>query len=412
MNISAAFTQLGIALGLGILVGLQREHAETREAGIRTFPLITLLGTLCGMLAQSFGGWTIGAGLIALAGLIVIGSLSKSRQETNHPGLTTEVAMLLMFVVGAYLTVGYKEVAIAVGGGIAVLLQFKKQMHAVTQKLGEEDLKAIMQFAFVSLVILPVLPNQTYGPYEVLNPRQIWWMVVLIVGINLGGYIIYKFFGQEAGIVSGGILGGLISSTATTASYARRTKAAPEISKAAALVIVIASSVVFVRILLEISVVSPAFFTTAFLPISFMLVLFVALAIVLWFRAQKEEVSMPPQDNPSQLNSALFFGLIYAVVLFAVAAAKAQFGDKGLYLVAALSGLTDVDAITLSTSQLVGTGRLDANHGWKIVLVALLSNIVFKGVTIAALGSRPLLKNVSLSYGLVLAAGLLLLLLW
>ncbi len=412
MNITSAFAQLGIALGLGILVGLQRERTETRLAGIRTFPLITLLGTLCGMLAQSFGGWAIGAGLIALAGLIVIGNVAKLKKELVEPGLTTEIAMLLMFVVGAYLTVGYKEVAIAVGGGIAVLLQFKKQMHAVAQKLGEEDLKAIMQFVFVSLVILPVLPNQTYGPYEVLNPRQIWWMVVLIVGINLGGYIIYKFFGQQAGIVSGGILGGMISSTATTASYSRRAAAAPEISKAAALVIVIASSVVFVRILLEIFVVSPAFFSTAFLPISIMLVLFVTLAIVLWFRAQKEEVLMPPQDNPSELNSALFFGFIYVVVLFAVAAAKTQFGDKGLYLVAALSGLTDVDAITLSTSQMVNTGRLDATNGWKIVLVALLSNIAFKSSAIAALGSRQLLKNVSISYGIVLAAGLLLLLFW
>lgn len=412
MNITAAFAQLGIALGLGILVGLQREHAETRLAGIRTFPLITVLGTLCGMLAQSFGGWTIGAGLLALAALIVIGNVAKLKKEAGELGLTTEVAMLLMFVIGAYLTVGYKEVAIAMGGGIAVLLQFKKQMHTIAQKLGDEDLKAIMQFVFVSLVILPVLPNQTFGPYEVLNPRQIWWMVVLIVGINLGGYIIYKFFGQRAGIVSGGILGGMISSTATTVSYARRARAAPEINKAAALVIVIASSVVFVRILLEISVVSTAFFSKAFLPISLVLVLFVALSIVLWFRVQKEEVLMPPQENPSELNSALFFGFIYAVVLLAVAAAKAHFGDKGLYLVAALSGLTDVDAITLSTAQLVSTDRLEADHGWKIVLIALLSNMVFKGCAVAVLGSRQLLKNVALSFGIVLAVGILLLLLW
>jgi uncharacterized membrane protein (DUF4010 family) len=412
MNITSAFALLGIAFGLGILVGLQRERAETQLAGIRTFPLITVLGTLCGMLAQSFGGWTFGAGLIALAGLIVIGNVAKMKKDLIEPGLTTEVAMLLMFVVGAYLTVGYKEVAIAIGGSLALLLQFKKQMHAAAQKLGDEDVKAIMQFVFVSLVILPVLPNQTYGPYEVLNPRQIWWMVVLIVGINLGGYIIYKFFGQKAGIVLGGVLGGMISSTATTASYSRRTSPAPEISKAAALVIVIASSVVFIRVLLEIFIVSSAFFTKAFLPISFLLILFVILSIGLWFRAQKGEVLMPPQENPSELNSALFFGLIYAVVLFAVAAAKAQFGDKGLYFVAGLSGLTDVDAITLSTSQLVSMGRLDASNGWRIVLIALLSNIVFKGSAIAVLGSRQLLKNVSISYGIVLVVGILLLLLW
>jgi uncharacterized membrane protein (DUF4010 family) len=412
MDITTAFAQLGIALGLGILVGLQRERAETRLAGIRTFPLVTIFGTLCGFLAHPYGGWTIGAGLLALAAIVGIGSIEKLKQETSDPGLTTEVAMLLMYVVGAYLTVGHKEIAIAMGGGIAVLLQFKKQMHAVAQKLGDEDLKAIMQFVLVSLVILPVLPNNTYGPFAVLNPRQIWWMVVLIVGINLGGYIVYKFFGPKSGIVLGGILGGLISSTATTASYSRRTSAAPEITRAAALIIMIASSVVFIRVLLEIAVVSTAFLTTALLPVSLVLIVIVASSAVLWFRAQREQISMPAQENPSELNAALFFGLIYAAVLFAVAAAKTHFGDQGLYLVAGLSGLTDVDAITLSTSQLVEAGRLEARDGSRMVLIALLSNIVFKGFIIATLGSRQLLKNVILFYGLVLLAGVLILLLW
>ena len=173
MDLTEIFKQLGIALGLGLLVGLQRERAEARLAGVRTFPLITILGSVCAMLAQSLGGWVIATSFIALAGMIIIGDILTIRDSQAPHGLTTEIAMLVMFAVGAYLVVGHEEVAIAVGGSVAVLLQFKGQLHGFAARLGDTDIKAIMQFALISLVILPVLPNQTYGPFAVLNPRQI-----------------------------------------------------------------------------------------------------------------------------------------------------------------------------------------------------------------------------------------------
>jgi uncharacterized membrane protein (DUF4010 family) len=171
LDLSSPFTQLAIALGLGLLVGLQREHASSRLAGIRTFPLITLFGVLSGMLSQSFGGWVIAAALLSLGGLIVLGNIIELKDGSIDPGLTTEAALLLMFGVGAYLVIGRMEVAIAVGGGVAVLLQAKVQMHGVAAKLGDSDLKALMQFVLLSLVVLPILPDRTYGPYSVLNPR-------------------------------------------------------------------------------------------------------------------------------------------------------------------------------------------------------------------------------------------------
>jgi uncharacterized membrane protein (DUF4010 family) len=413
MDLTYIFQQLGIALGLGLLVGLQRERAATHKlAGVRTFPLVTVLGTVCAMLAQPFGGWVVAAGLAAVAGMLVIGNLAVLKSGHADPGLTTEVAMLLMFGVGAYLVIGHREVAIAIGGGAAVLLHFKGELHGIAGKLGDEDLKAIMQFALISLVILPVLPNQTYGPYAVLNPRNIWWMVVLIVGISLGGYIIYKFFGEQTGMVMGGILGGLISSTATTVSYAKRTAQAPEGVRPAAIVIMIASAIVFVRVLLEIAAVAPSFLPSASPPILVTLVLCMALSAGMWFLGRKEPHQMPAQENPSELKSALLFGLLYAIVLLAVAAAKERFGDRGLYLVAGLSGLTDVDAITLSTAQMVSSGRLGADSGWKLILVASMSNLVFKAATIAVLGHRQLLTKIALLYGLALAAGVLLLIFW
>ncbi len=412
MELTATFQLLGIALGLGLLVGLQRESVASRLAGVRTFPLITILGTICALLAGSFGGWIIALGLVALAGLIFTGKMIEIKDHEPDPGLTTEIAMLLMFGIGAYLVIGYKEVAIALGGGVAVLLHLKGQLHGLVARLGENDLKAIMQFALISLVILPVLPDRTYGPYAVLNPRQVWWMVVLIVGISLGGYIVYKFFGAKAGIGLGGILGGVISSTATTVSYSRRAARVPGSSRLAAIVIMIASAVVFARLLLEVAVVQPSFLRVVGLPLLLMLLLLSVLAAWSWYRGRHEQNEMPVQENPSELKSAIFFGLMYALVLFAVAAAKERFGNQGLYVVAGLSGLTNVDAITLSTSQLVGAGRLNSEDGWRLIILATLSNLIFKAVIIALLAHRQLLMVIAPLYGVALAVGLLLLFLW
>jgi uncharacterized membrane protein (DUF4010 family) len=205
----------------------------------------------------------LAAGIIALAVIIYIGKIIEMSKGATDPGITTEVALLLMFTVGAYLVVGDRAAAIAIGGGAAVLLHFKGELHGIVARLGASDLRAVMQFALISLVILPVLPNRTYGPFAVLNPRNIWWMVVLIVGISLGGYIAYKFLGQRAGIVLGGIFGGMVSSTATTVSYSKRAAASPGAVGPAAIVITIASAVVFARMLLEIATVAPSLLPAA-----------------------------------------------------------------------------------------------------------------------------------------------------
>jgi uncharacterized membrane protein (DUF4010 family) len=269
-----------------------------------------------------------------------------------------------------------------------------------------------MQFVLIALVILPVLPNRIYGPYAVLNPREIWWMVVLIVGLSLAGYIAYKFFGEKAGLLLGGILGGVISSTATSVSYARRTARDPASSRLAAIVIMIATTVVFVRVMIEIAAVQVSFLSTAWAPLAALLCLFTAMSTILWRKDRHEQTSMPIQENPSELKAALVFGLLYAIVLLAVAAAKEHFGDRGLYVVAAVSGLTDVDAITLSTAQLVGTGRLDPDQGWRIIVIGLMSNVFFKGATIAAIGHNALLSRIIWLYGIGLVSGILLVLVW
>src|SRR3989442_1630418 len=192
MDPSEVFYHLGISLGLGLLVGLQRERSDSRLAGFRTFPLITILGTVSSLLSLTFGGWIVALGLVALAGIIIAGNLAAQKTGEVDPGLTTEAAMLLMYCVGAYLPVGHAAVAVALGGGVAVLLHLKPQMHSLAVKIGDQDFTAIMQFVVITLVILPVLPNRTFGPYQVWNPHKIWLLVVLIVGISLAGYVVYK----------------------------------------------------------------------------------------------------------------------------------------------------------------------------------------------------------------------------
>jgi uncharacterized membrane protein (DUF4010 family) len=409
MELPEIFTQLGIALGLGLLVGLQRQRAGSALAGFRTFPLITLLGALCALLSREFGGWILGGGLAALAVIIVAGNLPVLKSSSEPPGVTTEAALLLMFVVGASLMAGLTAVAVAITGTVAVLLYLKPQMHTLAAKIGENDFKAMMQFALVSLVILPVLPNQSYGPYLVWNPFKIWLMVVLIVGISLGGYISYKFVGMEAGAWAGGILGGLISSTATTVSYARHSRTLPDLAPSAAFVILLSSAIVFVRVLILISVTAPKFLPAAAWPMSAMFAVLAAFA--LWAGLRRPAATAPTREqaNPSELRSAILFALLFATVLLAVAAAKDYLGQSGLYIVAALSGMTDMDAITLSMTDLVNTGKIPPTSGWRCILVAAMSNLAFKAATVGVLGHRRLFLRTAVAFAAAGVVGGLLL---
>jgi len=403
---------LALALGLGLLVGLQRERTNAVLAGFRTFPLITLAGALCAILAKDFGGWTVAMGFVALGAMIVVGNLAELKSPHPDTGLTTEAAMLVMYGVGAYLVVGSTTVAIILGGIVAVLLHLKPQMQTFAGKLGDEDFKAIMQFVVITMLILPLLPNEYYGPFQVLNPFKLWLMVVLIVGISLTGYIVYKFFGDKAGTLAGGILGGLISSTATTVSYSRRTKESPKTAALAAVVIMMASAIVFVRVLLLVSSTAPNFFRQAGGPLGAMLGVTLVLAAVAWVMGRGESAAMPKQSNPSELKAALVFGALYGVVLLAVAAAKEYLGQSGLYAVAILSGLTDMDAITLSVAQLVQADKLDGQTGWRLVITASLANLVFKTGVVAVLANRALLGRIAMLFGGAFIGGLAIIFLW
>lgn len=408
----ALIYQLAIALGLGLLIGFQREWAAKKIAGVRTFPLITILGVLSVVLAENFGGWIIAASLVAVTSFLVLGNVLQSRQGTFDPGMTSEVSALVMFAVGCVLALGYTAVAVVITGCTAVLLQWKAPIHAFVRKVGEKDLNAIMRLVLVTLVVLPLLPDADYGPYGALNPFEIWLMVVLIVGISMGAYIAYKLLGARAGSLLTGIFGGLISSTATAISYARRTARQPELAPMAAVVVVTSSAVVYVRVLFEIGVVAPGFLRAAGPPLAILMAATAAAGALAYVTARNRLVEPSKIEPPAELTAAVAFGVLYALVLFAVAAARENFGESGLYAVAALSGLTDMDAITLSTAQLIKDGTLDPQTGWRIIVVGSLANLVFKGLCVALLGGRRLAVPVALAFTVVLAIGGGLLLYW
>ena len=407
-TLTSAFLPLGVALALGLLVGLQRERASPTVAGVRTSAITALLGASTALLMAPLGVWLVVAGFLGVLGAIVVGNIAAMREGPVDPGVTSEIALLATYIVGAMTVTGPLEVAVALGVTIAVLLQAKTALHRFASVVGEKDFRAVLQFLVVAFVVLPILPNRAYDPFEVLNPRHIWLMVVLVVGISLGGYIAWKLVGRSAGAAISGLLGGAISSTATTFSMARQARTASDLAPAAALVILLASCVTYVRVLVEVGVVGRSFLpavSAAMLPALGAMIL---ASFVVWLRARRERIETPEPKNPTQFTSALAFGALYAVVLFAVAFAKERLGQSGVYGVAIFSGLTDMDALTLSTAELVvsprsesGEPSLDAVTGSRVILVGTMANLVFKGAVVAILGGQRLTKLVALGFGAV-----------
>jgi uncharacterized membrane protein (DUF4010 family) len=405
--------QLALALGLGFLVGLERQRSGDPIAGVRTFPLIVVMGLMATVVSGAADTALVASGLLAVVALVVCANMiQKGGDRPPDPGITTEVAALVSYLVGVGLGAGATTLAVVTGGAMALLLYWRKPFHEMIASMDPDELRALMRLALIGLVILPLLPDQGYGPYEVMNPFKTWLMVVLIVGISLAAYLAQQVLGTHAGVVLAGILGGLISSTATTASYARRSSEHPDTSRAAGLVLLLASTVVMARVTVEVAAVAPSRLAELAPPILAVGLWMTLLSIAtFWFDSGNFEAE-EDSEVPSPFGVAVGFGLLYVVVLFASAAAQKYMGSQGVYGVALVSGLTDVDAITLSAAQMLERGLIDADTAWRVILVGTLSNLAFKLATGWMLGAPALARRLVVLFGLSGAGGLLVLAFW
>ncbi|MDD5300542.1 MAG: MgtC/SapB family protein [Gallionella sp.] len=403
-----ALPQFLTSLAIGMLIGLERERNPSAKAGLRTFALVAVFGTLAALLSTKLGSpWLLIAGLLVVAGMIIAAYLNNPRDESD-PGTTTVIALVLCYGLGAMIWYGLAKLAVMLAIGVTALLYFKPELRGISQKLTRRDLVAVLQFSVLTFIVLPILPDQNYGPYDAFNPHQAWLMVVLISGISLAGYAALHVVGTRYGAPLLGFLGGLVSSTATTLIYAKHGKSNPAMSNLAASVIVIASMVVVVRLMVLSAVVAYGALPGLLPVLAGGLVFGLIVALYSWRKMDKAtELYIPETSNPAELHTAIGFGLLYVVVLLGAAWMKDIAGSQGLYAVALVSGLTDVDAITLSSLRLFNLNQLSEQQTVMAIALAFLANLAFKFGMVVFIGGWALARHVATGFAAI-ALGVLL----
>jgi uncharacterized membrane protein (DUF4010 family) len=376
--------QFGAALGLGMLIGLERERTRGEErtfAGVRTFALVALLGATSVYVGQQAGlPWIFGLVFVALVALVGVAYFVTARGGSI--GATTEVSLLLTFFIASLCAWDQVAIAGAVAVAAMLLLALKGWLHNLAKRIEPSDVEATLKFAIITLIVLPLVPNTNYGPagLEVINPYKTWLMVVLIAGLNFFGYILVKVVGREHGFGITGLLGGLVSSTAVTLSFSQRSRTEPGLAPVLALAILLAWTVMFFRVVVEVGVVNPSLAKDLVLGMVLMGVVSLVICYLLWRRGRRssETAEVESGNNPFELGDAVKFGLLFAVVIFVARAAQVYFGDTGLYLAGALAGLTDVDAIALSMATLAQQDPASSGAAARTIVIAVISNTMVK----------------------------------
>jgi len=412
MDTATLFYRFGVALAIGFLVGLQREYAKggsDREifAGERTLALMGLVGCTAAMVADVLDSpWAFIGIFLAQSGLVVIAHFVDARR--GKVGLTTEVAALMTTLAGALCYWDYLPLAVALAVTTTVLLSLKMEMDKFVRRITREDIYATLKFAVITAIVLPVLPNREIvdtSPFNVLNPYKIWLMVVFISGISFLGYVLVKVVGPRQGIGLTGLLGGLVSSTAVTLSFSQRSQRQSELAKPFALAIMVAWTVMFSRVVVEVAALNLALLSVLWLPMAASAAAGLAYCVYLYFSQRTDEAGEVQFSNPFELGPAIKFGLLYAVILLVSKTAQVYLGSTGLYLSSVLSGLADVDAITLSVAELSKAGGLELSTGARAIVLAAMSNTVVKGGIVLSSGSRALRLALLPGFALMLIAG-------
>ena len=392
-----------ISLAVGLMMGLERERRGNTNAGLRTFGLVGVAGTACALLAQQAGAtWLLPAAALGLV-LMMIAADHHKGDADDTPDTTTTVALLLCFLYGAMLWHGHRQLVVALALGATALLYFKTELHDVSRRLTRQDIVSFLQFALVTFVVLPILPDQGYGPYGKLNPYQIWLMVVLTSGLSLAGYAALRLAAQGVAVPVVGLLGGLVSSTATTLVFSRQLRGEPRHLDSAVTIITLANLVVLLRIGVLALAIAPGVLPVLAPVLALGLVSGAVLPARGWLRLKGSKGDAPELENPTDLRQALAFGAVFAVVLVVSAAFHDKAGALGVYAISAISGLADMDAIAISTLNLQSGGAIDARQVTWAIVIALASNMAFKASMVLALAGRAAALRVVLAFALALA---------
>ncbi len=390
---------------------MQREHAAINEkvkgfAGIRTFIFVVLLGFMAGLTYYLLSPIVYLGILLSVA--IVTGVSYWITASKGEIGATTEFTTLIGFVLGTTAFLGIIELSLMITVLVVVLLSAKFKLHFIVGKITPEELYDFIRFVVLALLIFPFLPDRTFGPYDILNPREIGWVIVLTSGLGFVGYMLMKFLGAKKGILLSGIFGGLVSSTAVTWVFAKKSKENEAFSHSCAIAILAASSIMIIRVLVWTFIFNKALFNELFFTIFLVFLAAIGITLFLFFTKGKTEITSTeiPKGKPLDLIGALVFGLIYMVILLVVSYANENLGERGILISSGVAGLSDIDAITISVSKLAGI-KLDFSIASTAVLIGTISNTLVKmGIGIWA-GSNTLRKDLYLGYGVIFISALL-----
>jgi len=386
---------LATALALGLLIGTERGFSGRRTpdlqmaAGIRTFALLGLIGGLAALLAGLLG-LAVWVAMTLVVGVLIVASYLSDVRRNGDQGMTTEMAMLATFLLGSLAVLDSAALAAALAVVVALLLSLKTVLHDALRRLTADEVSGALKLLFISLVLLPILPNQGYGPWQVFNPYVVWWMVVLLAGIGFAAYVAVRLAGARRGLMFTALLGGLVSSTAMTLTLARLS-GSRSLHGVLAAGLLATSGLMFPRVLAEVALVNRSLLAGLWLPLSVAgLVYLLGALYYLWRSVRVATDSLElPLKNPFELGPALRFAALLALILLLVETGRQLLGDTGIYLISVLSGMADVDAITLSLSR-SARGELDNQVATLGIYLAVFSNSLVKAGLIGLVGGRRL----------------------
>jgi len=422
MDQETAFVSLGVALGVGLLIGFEREQSAGAEqgggsslGGVRTYPLVSLGGALSTILAREIGAWFVAAAFAAVAALVGV-SYADDVKNGRERGLTSEIAMLVTFVLGALaptegLIAPPREKAIvlfSVAVVVAIVLSLKPALHALAHKATKDDVYATLKFLLAAVVLLPLLPDRAFGPFDVVNPHRIGLLIVLIAGVGFAGYVAVRALGPGRRLRLTGLIGGLVSSTAVTLAASARAKREPGLAPSCALAVALANTVMSVRVLVVVAAVDSDLVRPLAAPIACIAATGVVASWVFWRRAQGASAAADALDvvNPFELSSAVKFGLLLTVVLFATKAASVNLGTGGVYATSVLAGTFDVDSVSVSMAQLAQQ-QIGLRVAAVAILLAVASNTVVKSAIAVIVGGWSFGRSLVVAAVATLAAAAL-----